>query len=102
MSCVNVLDNDTTLVPPTFTGDFPCAEAAVPTCNSGGYLKTASANSSLTFFSDGTWVVSGYGGGFANCGNSTGSPNGVIASGEWITGAFNPADYEIRITGQTR
>ena len=102
MSCVNVLDNDTTLVPPTFTGAFPCAEAEVPTCNSGGYLKSASANSTLTFYPDGTWVVTGYGGGMANCGTTSGSPNGVIASGEWITGAFNPADFEIRVTGQKR
>lgn len=102
MSCVNVLDNDTTLVPPTFTGAFACAQGAVPTCNAGGYLKTGTASSSLSFLPDGTWNVNGYGGGFANCGSGTGSPNGPIASGQWITGSFNPADFEIRITGQKR
>lgn len=102
MSCVNVLDNDTTLVPPSFTGNHPCAQGAGPLCNNPGRIAYANANSTLTFNPDGTWVVTGYGGGTGECGAGTGSPNGVIASGNWITGAFNPADFEIKITGQKR
>lgn len=102
MSCANVLDNDTTLVTPGFTGDHPCVVVAVPTCNSGGSMKSASAGSTLSFLPDGTWQVFGGGGGSANCGSTAAAPSGVIASGNWITGTFNPADYEIRITGQQR
>ena len=102
MSCVNVLDNDTTLVPPTFTGDHPCVVVAVPTCNSGGAMKSASASSVMSFNPDGTWQVYGSGGGSASCGNTSAAPSGVLASGNWITGTFNPAEYEIRFTGQQR
>lgn len=102
MSCANVFDNDTTLVPPTFTGSHPCAFGEGPECNDAGNIAYASANSSLTFNPDGTWVVNGYGNGSGNCGPGSGGPNGVIASGNWITGTFNPADFEIRITGQKR
>lgn len=102
MSCVNVLDNDTTLVPPTFTGAHPCAFGEGPLCNDPGRISYASANSVLTFNPDGTWTVTGYGSGTGNCGAGSGGPNGVIASGNWITGTFNPAEYQIRITGQKR
>ena len=102
MSCVNVLDNDTTLVPPTFTGDHPCVVVAVPTCNSGGAMKSASASSVMSFNPDGTWQVYGSGGGSASCGTTSAAPSGVLASGNWITGTFNPAEYEIRFTGQQR
>lgn len=102
MSCVNVLDNDTTLVPPTFTGVHPCAHGEGPECDNPSRISYASANSSLVFNPDGTWVVTGYGSGTGACGAGTGGPNGVIASGNWITGSFNPADFEIRITGQKR
>lgn len=102
MSCVNVLDNDTTLVPPTFGGAHPCVVATVPTCDSGGYMKNASASSTLSFLPNGTWQVSGNGGGTSRCGTTTAAPSGVLASGNWITGTFNPAEYEIRFTGQQR
>lgn len=102
MSCVNILDNDTTLVTPTFTGAHPCVVAQVPLCNSGGFTKSANANSQLTFYPDGTWNVTGAGGGFANCGNTSAAPSGVLASGVWIAGTFSPSDFEIRFTGQQR
>lgn len=101
MSCVNVLDNDSSLAAPTFTGAQPCTTAQVPTCG-GGTNKNASANSTLTFHPDGTWTVNGSGGGFAACGSTVASPIGVLANGLWIAGSFSPSDFEIRITGTQR
>lgn len=102
MSCVNILDNDTTLVPPTFGGAHPCVVTQVPLCDSGGYMKTANAQSVLRFYPDGTWQVTGSGIGSASCGNTGASPTGILASGFWITGAFSPSDFEIRFTGTSR
>lgn len=102
MSCVNILDNDTTLVTPTFTGAHPCTVAQVPNCDAGGYLKTGQASANLQFHPDGTWRVTGGGGGGANCGGTVASPSGVLASGSWITGAFTPSDFEVRFTGTQR
>lgn len=84
MSCVNVLDNDTTLVPPTFAGEHTCASRTS--------THDTTAVAILRFLPTGEWQVraAGVGGsGFV----------GVLASGSWITGVFNPADYEIRFQG---
>lgn len=102
MSCVNILDNDSSLAAPTFNVAHPCTTAQVPLCDSNGSLKTANANSTLTFRPDGTWTVNGSGNGVSSCGNTVASPIGTVANGLWIAGAFSAADFEIRITGQQR
>ena len=101
MSCVNILDNDTTLLPPGFALAHPCVVASVPNCGTQS-TKSASAQSTLVFKPDGTWQVTGAGAGYASCGNTAASPTGVLASGNWITGAFSPSDFEIRFTGTQR
>lgn len=89
MSCVNILDNDTTLLPPNFTGVLPCAYAV-----SEWHLNTDSttwATQTLRFKPDGTWEK-------VNHADNPVSTT-VVETGAWIAGAFNPADYQIRITG---
>ena len=83
MSCVSVLDNDNTLPAPTFGQEFSCAFRASN--------HNASANSRIKFNPDGTWVV-------------TRSPlSGPDTTGNWFTGVPPvPADYEIRIVGNTQ
>lgn len=80
MSCVNVLDNDTTLLAPTFGQEFSCAFRASN--------HNAAANSRIRFNPDGTWIV-------------TRSPlSGPDNTGSWHTGApANPGDFQIRFTG---
>lgn len=80
MSCVNIVDNDSTLVyPPTFAQEFECAFRASN--------HDASASLRIAFYPDGTWQtrrVPAIG------------PN----NGRWHVGTpANPADFEIRITG---
>jgi hypothetical protein len=83
MSCVTVLDNDTTLLA-TFPGEYACSSRTS--------THDTTAVASLRFLPSGAWEVraSGAGGtGFV----------GVIDSGIWISGVFNPADYEVRFSG---
>lgn len=80
MSCVNILDNDLTLVSPaTFGEDFACATGT----SNHDVLVTAT----LRFKPNGTWEV-------------LRSPTGGTSSGSWHIGApANPSDFEVRITG---
>lgn len=86
MSCVNILDNDNTLVnPPTYAQDFECAVRL--------YTHNAGARSFINFLPDGTWTVR----------NEMQAPSILIASGSWHVGVpANPADFEIRFTGNVR
>ena len=83
MSCVNILDNDTTLVsPPTFAQDFEC-QIRLATHNAG-------ARVTLTFLPNGTWTLT----------HLAGSGSIVEQTGSWYIGVPpNPGLYEIRITG---
>lgn len=105
MSCVNILDNDTTLLPPTFGGARACMHVGPPTASCGAYYGSDSASVALTFKPDGTWELAQDGSirtltiNGATCQTVYPSQRGVIATGQWITGTFNPADYEIRIYG---
>lgn len=82
MSCTTIFDNDSTLVqPPTFAQDFGCAFRASN--------HDAAATSKLRFNPDGTWSVS--------------RTFGVASNGNWHVGVpANPADFEIRITGNVQ
>lgn len=80
MSCVNVLDNDFTLVsPPTFAQEFACATKASN--------HNAAALARITFNPDGTWAI------FRNA--------GAAASGSWHVGAPAVA-FEIRFIGNVQ
>lgn len=85
MSCVSVLDNDTTLVNPvTFAGEHPCTSRVS--------THDTTPVAILRLLPTGVWEVraAGVGGtGFY----------GVINTGSWIAGTFNPADYEVRFWG---
>jgi hypothetical protein len=83
MSCVNVIDNDTTLLA-TFPGEYDCASRTS--------THDTTAVAILRFLPTGVWEVRAAGSG------GTGFV-GVIATGNWITGTFNPADYEVRFSG---
>lgn len=105
MSCVNILDNDTTLVPPTFGGAHSCMLVGPPTAGCGGYYHSDSAKVAIVFNPDGTWNLTHAGhirtvtisGG--TCETVYPATQGIAASGVWIAGAFNPADYEMRAYG---
>lgn len=83
MSCVSILDNDSTLVsPPSFAQNFDCAIRS--------YTHNAGARSTLNFLPNGTWTL----------GNEVLFPNLFVATGSWHVGVpANPADFEIRFTG---
>lgn len=83
MSCATIIDNDSTLVTPaTFAQEFPCAFRASN--------HDAAANAKIRFNPDGTWQTARV-------------PVDVAQSGSWHIGApSNPADFEIRITGNVR
>lgn len=83
MSCVNIVDNDSTLVyPPTFASEFQCAFRASN--------HNANANARLTFKPDGTWSTARV-------------PVAAANNGNWHIGApSNPSDFEIRFTGNVQ
>lgn len=84
MSCVNVLDNDSTLVnPPTYGQSFRCAFR--------GSNHDAASTSRIRFNTDGSWTVT----------RSTGG--GGASLGSWHVGApANPGAFEIRFTGNVQ
>lgn len=79
MSCVNIVDNDSTLVnPATFGQFFPCAARASN--------HDASATSRIIFNPNGTWQAW--------------RTFSAANNGQWHIGApANPADFEIRFVG---
>ena len=105
MSCSNVFDNDTTLVPPTFGGAHTCLLVGPTTAGCTGYLGSDAAEVALTFNPDGSWKLTHAGhmrvvtisGGV--CQTVYPATQGVTETGVWVTGSFNPADFEMRAYG---
>lgn len=81
MSCINIYDNDSTLDPPSYAG----GSNRVCAIRSGTSESGVTSTQRIQFQPDGTWNIQN---------NPAVGP--VVRSGTWISGAFNPNDYEIR------
>lgn len=92
MSCVNILDNDDTITLPPVGPTGQCAYAL--SCGQWNQNLNATALETLAFYPDGLWQLI----------NNNVNPTSVdvIASGAWISNAFLPYDYQIRVTGTKR